>query len=87
MPYESSGGTVSHEFEIHTRSVMDWICDLVKDKHLAGHFQWYPIKKYKCEDGKEVHFFDEPLTATDCHDAQVFFLLPNIVFWVPLMPL
>ncbi|KDQ16697.1 hypothetical protein BOTBODRAFT_97965, partial [Botryobasidium botryosum FD-172 SS1] len=68
--YESAGKNVTQEFEIHTRSPKDWICELVEDKHLAGHIQWYPVKKYKCEDGKEIHFFDEPLTATDCHDAQ-----------------
>lgn len=69
---KATGSEVTQQFEIHTRSLSDWLRELVSDKSLKDDFERYPMKKFKCEDGEEVPFIDEPLTADDCHKIQVW---------------
>lgn len=52
---------------------MPWLRGLARDPGLAADFQWEPIRKFKCKYGEEEPFFDEPMTANDCHDIQVLY--------------
>ncbi|KDQ11826.1 hypothetical protein BOTBODRAFT_113908 [Botryobasidium botryosum FD-172 SS1] len=72
MSYESptEKKTVTQEFGTHVMPAMTWLKEVAKDKSLAKDMVWEPMRKYKCEDGKETMFVDEPMSAQDCHDAQ-----------------
>ncbi|KDQ12670.1 hypothetical protein BOTBODRAFT_45772 [Botryobasidium botryosum FD-172 SS1] len=72
MSYQSptTGETATQEFGTHVMPAMTWIKEVVGDKNLAKDVMWEPMKKYKCEDGRETMFVDEPMSAQDCYDAQ-----------------
>lgn len=56
---------------------MAWIRELIRDPLLRDDWEWYPYRNYIYEDGKEVRFYDEPLSADDAWDARVCqFLTP-----------
>lgn len=71
-------GTVSAEYNGQTftfkfpyRDPWEVYQSWITDPTLSQEINWYPIRKYLCEDGKEVAIYDDINTGTLWWDIQV----------------
>ena len=58
-------------YEVHARSVWQWVVDLLNNPHLAPHFVWDAERLYKHNGAEFERFYDEPWTADRWWDIQV----------------
>jgi hypothetical protein len=71
--YELTAKHAKHEilFDFWSRSLWDWVLDLVENPSLAPHFEWDAQKLYKHDGTKFVRFIHEPWTADRFWEVQV----------------
>ncbi|KAI0686029.1 hypothetical protein BC835DRAFT_1530148 [Cytidiella melzeri] len=54
---------VNYEFDLHHRSLWDWIVSQVQDPKLASSFHWDAQRQYKYDGTRWVRFYEQPWTG------------------------
>ncbi|KAI0782698.1 hypothetical protein C8Q75DRAFT_691392, partial [Abortiporus biennis] len=63
---------VAKPYKLWYRPLWDWALDLLHNRHLAPHFIWDAEQLFKYDGSKFVRFIDEPWTANQWWEIQVF---------------
>jgi hypothetical protein len=58
-------------FEVHARSIWQWVLDLLHNPHIAPYFVWDAERLYKHNDTEFERFYDKPWMAYSWWDIQV----------------
>ncbi|KAI0699097.1 hypothetical protein BC835DRAFT_1461472 [Cytidiella melzeri] len=61
---------VNYEFDLHHRSLWDWIVSQVQDPKLASSFHWDAQRQYKYDGTRWVRFYEQPWTGDMFWDVQ-----------------
>jgi len=73
MPYTySNGRTENMEFTMWAKDGMAWLRELVQDPMLADEWTWYPFRKTVYCDGASYRILDDPMSANNAWDYQVW---------------
>ena len=60
-----------HTYEVHARSMWQWVVDLLNNPHLAPHFVWDAECLYKHNGVEFERFYDKPWMADRQWDIQM----------------
>ncbi|KAI0683923.1 hypothetical protein BC835DRAFT_1422790 [Cytidiella melzeri] len=66
---------VNYEFDLHHRSLWDWIVSQVQDPKLASSFHWDAQRQYKYDGTRWVRFYEQPWTGDMFWDVQISYQL------------
>ncbi|KAL4061680.1 hypothetical protein V8B97DRAFT_2066336 [Scleroderma yunnanense] len=74
LPDKVSNDPELETFPVYHQSLWDWACDLLKDPHVGLNFVFDAQCLSKFDGTSFVHFIDEPWTANEFWNVQVFIL-------------